>query len=123
MDKPDSLGSLYDALLMAGVGGSTLNRKSKEVKKMGETKSRYEVIAELEEQKREYIQSADILERNLRAKEKELKDLKRKVEDKEDEIKDFKDQMKTAAITNQQLIKSIDESLKRFETIAAKEKK
>jgi len=90
---------------------------------MGDVKSRYEVISELEEQKREYIQNADILERNLRAKEKELKDLKRKVEDKAEEIADFKEQMKTAAITNQQLIKSIDDSLKRFETLAAKEKK
>ena len=120
----DDLGRLYKGLLMANVVGSSIfNRTKKEVKKMGDVKSRYEVISELEEQKREYIQNADILERNLRAKEKELKDLKRKVEDKAEEIADFKEQMKTAAITNQQLIKSIDDSLKRFETLAAKEKK
>ena len=92
----------------------------KEVRGM-ETKSRYEVIAELEEKKRELILEGDNIDSKLKFKERELKELKRRIEDKEEEIKEFKDKMKQMKDTNKELIKSIDDSLKRFENMKQRE--
>ena len=90
-----------------------------------ETKSRYEVIAELETKKRELIKEGNGLNDVLIAKEKSLKNVEReksddmlaydrRIEDLLDEIKNFKDTMKERKETITELIKSIDESLARF---------
>lgn len=88
-----------------------------------ETKSRYEVIAELEDKKRKLIrEKADITE-ILKAKKKELKEMYRKLEDKKEEIKDFEDSMEEKESTIDTLINSVDESLKRFAIISKEGKK
>jgi DNA-binding protein H-NS len=100
---------------------SIRENKCKEVIKKMQVKSRYEVIAELEEKKRENIRAKDGLPLVLQSKEKELKELKRKIEDKEEEIKQYKVSMAQEKITIEALIKSIDDSLKRFERLKDKE--
>jgi len=85
-----------------------------------ETKSRYEVIAELEDKKRALIVNRDSLDDVLKGSERELKKMKREIEDKEEDIKNFKDSMKEQKETIQELIKSIDEGLDRFASINKK---
>lgn len=85
-----------------------------------ETKSRYEVIAELEEKKRNLIINRDNLPGELQAKEKELKILKREVEDKEEENKEFKEAIESQTATINELIKSTDDSLNRFAELGKK---
>ena len=87
---------------------------------MAEIKSRYEVIAELEEKKRSLILDKNGIESNLKYKERQLRDMKREVEDKESEIEEFKADMKKNAETAVELIKSIDESLARFTELSNK---
>lgn len=85
-----------------------------------ETKSRYEVIAELEEKKRNLIINRDNLPGELKEKEKELKMLKREVEDKEEENKEFEEAIESQKATINELIKSTDDSLNRFAELAKK---
>ena len=77
-------------------------------------KSRYEVIADLEEKKRDLIIQRDNLDRNLIMLERELLELNRNVEDKKLEIKEYKDSMKLNKETTKELIKSVDASLDRL---------
>ena len=90
-----------------------------------ETKSRYEVICELESKKRELIKERDSLGQNLLQKQKGLKDFERqksdtmlicdrKIEDLKDEIKNFESTMAERKETIIELIKSVDDSLERF---------
>jgi len=81
-------------------------------------KSRYEVIAELEEKKRGLIVQRDSLDKGLKEKERELKELKRDIEDKDEEIKEFKESMKQDKETTTELIKSIDASLERLTKVS-----
>ena len=85
-----------------------------------ETKSRYEVIAELEAKKRNYIQTRDGFDDELKEHQKELKYLKRQIEDKEEEIANFKISAKEKVVTYNELIKSIDASLERFTKLQTK---
>lgn len=85
-----------------------------------ETKSRYEVVAELEEKKRNLIREGDGFNKVLLAKKKQLRELKREVEDEEQEIKEFEDSMEDSKKTIKTLIESIDDSLKRFSEIGNK---
>lgn len=85
-----------------------------------ETKSRYEVIADLEENKRSLILKRDSLGEKLKQKKKVLKDMKRDIEDKEEEIKDFEESIEDQRVTINELIKSIDESLNRFAELSKK---
>lgn len=90
-----------------------------------ETKSRYEVISELERNKRDLIKERDGLNDTLLNHEKELKDIERqkddtivvldrRIEDKQLEIKSFKESITQKKETIQALIDSIDTSLQRF---------
>jgi len=79
-----------------------------------ETKSRYEVIADLESQKRNLIREKDGLDKVLLSKKKELKEMKRNFEDKEEEIKEFESSMENQKKTIMTLIESVNDSLKRF---------
>ena len=92
---------------------------------MVETKSRYEVISDLERQKRELIKERDGLSDELKEKEKELKITERtksdqimawdrKIEDIEEDLENFKSTMEERKETIQELIKSVDDSLQRF---------
>ena len=88
-------------------------------------KSRYEVIAELENKKRDLIREKNGLNDNLIKKEKELKEaernksdsiimLDRRLDDMKDDIKIFKETMNERKETIIELVKSMDESLARF---------
>lgn len=83
-------------------------------------KSRYEVISELETQKRQLIFEKNGLDDKLKYEQRELRDLKREVEDKEESIEEFKGKMKEREETALELIKSIDESLARFTELTKK---
>jgi TolA-binding protein len=78
------------------------------------TKSRYEVIAELEDKKRSLIIQKDGLNDKLTEMKRSLRDMKRDVEDQEEEIKLFEENKKRQEETFDELIKSTEESLKRF---------
>ncbi len=96
-----------------------------------ETKSRYEVIAELEGKKRDLIKERDGLKEELRAKQNTLRDLKRKKEDNiqncdraiadaEVDDKAVEDEMEERKVTVKELISSVEESLKRFTGLGEK---
>ena len=85
-----------------------------------ETKSRYEVISELEEQKRNLIREREGFDNLLVLKKKELKELNRELDDKNEEIKDFEDSMENSKKTITELIASVDDSLKRFSNLVNK---
>ena len=82
-----------------------------------ETKSRYEVIAGLEEKKRKYILQRDSMDETLEEHMKELKYLKRQLEDKEEEIENFKKNQAKNVETFNALIASVDESLAKLSEI------
>ena len=94
-----------------------------------ETKSRYEVISDLEGKKRKLIQERDGLDDVLRVKERELREIgraktdqitawDRKLEDSEEDLKNIKDTMAERKETIKELILSVDESLQRFGKMA-----
>lgn len=83
-------------------------------------KSRYEVIADLEAQKRDLISKRDSFDERLQLYEREIKDLKRLLEDKEEDAQNFKDSVKQKTETIGELIKSVDDSLKRFSQMNGK---
>lgn len=85
-----------------------------------ETKSRYEVIAELEGKKANLIREKEGFDNVLVQKKRELKELTREVEDKEEEIANFEKSMATSKNTITELIASIDDSLKRFSDLGKK---
>jgi len=93
-----------------------------------EIKSRYEVIADLEKQKRDLIEERDNLDTTLKVKEREVKKAEqtkedqivawdRKIEDLKEDKENFKEKIEDRRVTINELIKSVDESLKRFENI------
>jgi len=93
-----------------------------------ETKSRYEVISELESQKRELIQERDSFMDEVNKREKDLKKLERNksdqlighdrgIEDAKEELETFKKTMNERKETIKELIQSVDDSLKRFEKL------
>ena len=86
-----------------------------------ETKSRYEVISELEEKKRELIMERDSLEDGIHHREKQIKNVKRQLEDMEEELGEYKHKLNDRRETITELIKSVDDSLKRFENIGKSE--
>ena len=85
-----------------------------------ETKSRYEVIADLEEKKRQIICSRDGLDQKLKDHKRHLKQMQRDIEDKEEEIKEFEESMEDQRTTFNELLKSTEETLNRFTTMNQK---
>jgi len=85
-----------------------------------ETKSRYEVIAELESKKRTLILEKDSLNKRLNEEKRELKTMEREVEDKKEAIQEFEESIDDQKKTNEELIKSINESLDRFAKLGEK---
>ena len=96
-----------------------------------ETKSRYEVISDLEMKKRELIRERDGLKDALRAKEINLKEAERKkvdtivfldrqISDIKEEVAVFASSMTERKETIVELIKGIDKSLDRFAALSKK---
>jgi len=94
-----------------------------------ETKSRYEVIAELEARKRALISERDSLKETLAKKEKLVTLTERKkadtilyidreLEDLREDVAKFIDSMDERKETIRELIASVDASLERFSTLA-----
>lgn len=94
-----------------------------------ETKSRYEVISDLENKKRELIKERDGLfdllitrERNLKNIERQKLDhmiqLDRQIEDVKEDIENFRKTLEERKSTITELIKSVDDSLERFGKIS-----
>jgi len=89
-------------------------------KTMGETKSRYEVIAELEDKKRNLIQEKESFPDRIRMKNRRIRDSEREIEDSKEELKEFEDSVAVRKETITELIKSIDDSLERFAELSKK---
>jgi len=94
-----------------------------------ETKSRYEVIAELEAKKRDLILDRDSFTEGLITKEKELTNAERnkddqmvahdrKIDDIKKDLDKFKENSEERKATITELITSIDASLARFGELA-----
>lgn len=92
-----------------------------------ETKSRYQVIGELEAQKRQLIQEKSQLDQQLHNKQDNIKELNRKrddinraidreLEDAAEEVKRFQASMEERKATIEALIASVDTSLERLNT-------
>lgn len=90
------------------------NKKIPEGNNMAITKSRYEVVSDLESQKRELMKSKENLDLAVMKKEKEIKGLKREVEDAEDDLKEYKETLKDRKNTIDLQLESIDDALKRL---------
>ena len=88
-----------------------------------ETKSRYEVINELENKKRSLILERDSFEMQIKEKDREIKNMKRGLEDMEEDLVDFKASIEERKATIAELIASVDESLKRLSSISQSQKK
>jgi len=97
-----------------------------------ETKSRYEVISDLEEKKRELIQERDGLNDQLKVKDKAVKEMERnksdnnmvidrKIEDLKEDVDNFKENMEERKETIKELIQSVDDSLGRCGKLQKKE--
>jgi peptidoglycan hydrolase CwlO-like protein len=79
-----------------------------------EVKSRYEVIADLEAKKRGYIIERETFKDRIRAKEVEIRNTERNLEDMKSDLEDYKSKVEERKETLKELIKSVDESLDRF---------
>jgi len=80
-----------------------------------ETKSRYEVIGELEQKKRTLIMEREGFADKVKMKEKEIRDMRRDLEDAEIDLEDFKASIEDRKKVIAELIESMDEALKRFD--------
>ena len=87
-----------------------------------ETKSRYEVMSELEGKKRELIVERDSFKLQMYTREKAIKAQERVLEDLKEDLKIFEDSLKERKETIQALIDSCDDSLKRFEISSSQKK-
>lgn len=90
-----------------------------------ETKSRYEVISDLENKKRILIDEKNSFEKQLfiknnniknkeRAKEDTIRDIDRDIADAKDELKEFIESKNARADSINEMINSINDSLERF---------
>jgi len=123
-EKVKRMGNLTDGFMSLALANNMLETKNwlKGGKIQMETKSRYEVIAELEEKKRNYILSRDGLKNKLKLMERKLRDTRREYEDEQEAVKDFKEDIKEQEKTYDTLIKSVEESLNRFNKLQEKKK-
>jgi predicted nucleic acid-binding Zn-ribbon protein len=85
-----------------------------------EVKSRFEVIANLETEKRKLMYERDNFITEVEKQEKTIKILKREIEDREEDLKNFKDKIEEKKSTIDEMIKSIDVNLERLSKVSAK---
>jgi DNA repair exonuclease SbcCD ATPase subunit len=90
------------------------DKDMEENKMTNQTKSRYEVITDLETQKRTLIRERDGFEDIIRMKEKMIKNQSRELEDQKEELQEYKKSVESRKETIKELIRSIDESLNRL---------
>ena len=91
-----------------------IDKDERRIIKPMETKSRYEVVLELEEKKRNLVMERDCLGDEVRYREKQIRDLKREIEDKEDDLKDYKENLEEKKNTIKELIEATEDSLNRL---------
>lgn len=96
--------------------------KEKQKVKLMETKSRYEVIGELEEKKRSLIKERESFSDIIRNKKKEIKEMKRELEDAEEELLDYEESVEERKETIKELIASVDDSLKKMNELLSQKK-
>lgn len=123
MENTDALGNLVGGFLNLLIGTSALapvnfDKLIKGGKIKMETKSRYEVIAELEDKKRSLIQERDSFPDKIIKLKKEIKFDERELEDKKEELMEFEKTVEERKETIKELITSIDDSLKRLSNIS-----
>ena len=82
-----------------------------------ETKSRYEVIANLESQKRQLIVDLNSFDDLIAQKVLNIKTFKRELEDAQEDLENFKKTILNKKETTKLLIASVEDALKRFEVI------
>jgi len=116
----DNLRRYYTQAITRLQDGKLKITKSLGGKNKMETKSRYEVIAELEDKKRSLIKERDSFADKVKESKRELRDAKREVEDSEEALKEFEESIDERKVTIKELIQSIDESLNRFSKISEK---
>jgi predicted nucleic acid-binding Zn-ribbon protein len=85
-----------------------------------EVKSRFEVIADLENNKRQLMLEKNNFATEVEKQEKTIKMLKREIEDREEDLKNFKGKIEDKKSTIDEMIKSIDVNLERLSKISAK---
>lgn len=99
-----------------------------------ETKSRYEVISDLEQQKRNLIKERDSFVDQIEAKEKQIRlierqrddntvILNRQVMDAKEDLEKFKKTILDQKATIAELIASVDQSLERLGSLSNSQKK
>jgi septal ring factor EnvC (AmiA/AmiB activator) len=95
-----------------------LTSKSKEGgnEKM-DIKSRYEVIAEREERKRNLIQERDGFDDRLKKMRNGIRDDERELQDTKDDLKEFEKTIEDRKKTIKELITSVEDSLKRLSNL------
>ena len=81
---------------------------------MADVKSRYEVIAELEEKKRRLIFERESFPDKVRKEKREIRDAEREVQDKQEELVDLEANIEGRIETINELIKSVADSLARL---------
>jgi len=79
-----------------------------------ETKSRYEVIADLQKQKMDLIRERDSFPEQIKEKEIEIRDSERTLDDEKEDLVSFKDTISGRIETLNLLIASVDAALKSF---------
>jgi len=112
---------IMNRIRRSGKGHNPYKLNKEEENKM-ETKSRYEVISDLEAQKRTLIRERDGLKDQVSLREKRITQIKRDLEDAELELKEFKDNLETKKETLNELIKGLDASLERFSKLNSERK-
>jgi len=88
-----------------------------------ETKSRYEVIAELEATKRSLIIERESFDDKVRDENKDIRELERELEDRKGDLIEFEKSIDGRKETISELIASVDLSLKRFENLKSQSQK
>ena len=87
-----------------------------------ETKSRYEVMSELENKKAELIRERESFADKIKVKEIEIKNFVRALEDRQEDLKFFKETLEDRKETIKELIAGIDASLERFNKLMVEKK-
>ena len=85
-----------------------------------ETKSRYEVISDLEEKKRELIRERDGFSDEVKSRKIQIRNNERILEDQKEELKEYEESLDDRKETIVELIKGIDDSLNRFAELSKK---
>lgn len=88
-----------------------------------ETKSRYEVINELEQQKREFLERKQQLKQQLRDKRVHIRNIERGLEDLREEIKEFEQDIPDREIAIDAMIESVNQGLERMSAISQSPRK